>query len=91
MLGSRCPFCKNMRTMKSLFCFASAAEALEGSRVSVSWLPGTFITQAVPVPPANYRRMSSPGFTDIFHCEDTQQSKGPFSYTDDGLNDSLDG
>uniref|UniRef100_A0A8C1ULB2 La ribonucleoprotein 6, translational regulator b n=2 Tax=Cyprinus carpio TaxID=7962 RepID=A0A8C1ULB2_CYPCA len=35
--------------------------------------------------------MSSPGFTDIFHCEDTQQSKGPFSYTDDGLNDSLDG
>uniref|UniRef100_A0A671MLG7 La ribonucleoprotein 6, translational regulator b n=1 Tax=Sinocyclocheilus anshuiensis TaxID=1608454 RepID=A0A671MLG7_9TELE len=35
--------------------------------------------------------MSSPGFTDVFHCEDTQQSKGPFSYTDDGLNDSLDG
>lgn len=35
--------------------------------------------------------MSSPGFTDIFHCEDTQQSKGLFSYTDDGLNDSLDG
>ncbi|XP_039523315.1 la-related protein 6b isoform X2 [Pimephales promelas] len=35
--------------------------------------------------------MSSPGFTDIFHCEDTPQSKGPFSYTDDGLNDSLDG
>ncbi|CAM4732806.1 unnamed protein product [Leuciscus chuanchicus] len=36
--------------------------------------------------------MSSPGFTDIFHCEDTQQSKGHFSFPDDGLlNDSLDG
>ncbi|XP_072517153.1 la-related protein 6b [Salminus brasiliensis] len=35
--------------------------------------------------------MSSPTFTDIFHCEEGSHSKDPFSYTDDGLNDSLDG
>ncbi|KAL7855064.1 hypothetical protein SRHO_G00172540 [Serrasalmus rhombeus] len=35
--------------------------------------------------------MSSPTFTDIFHCEDGAHSKDPFSYADDGLNDSLDG
>ncbi|XP_065097934.1 la-related protein 6b [Paramisgurnus dabryanus] len=38
--------------------------------------------------------MTSPIFSDIFQCDDTGPqilSKGTFSYTDDGLNDSLDG
>ncbi|XP_062869291.1 la-related protein 6b [Trichomycterus rosablanca] len=37
--------------------------------------------------------MSSPIFPDIFHCEDTTYLKGQsyFTFTDDGLNDSLDG
>lgn len=71
---SRCKYCAplvpstmhsnwwHLPLQKELFCFAkhesSTAEALEGSRVSVSFLPGTFITQAVPVLPANYRRYS---------------------------------
>uniref|UniRef100_A0A8B9LAL0 La ribonucleoprotein 6, translational regulator b n=2 Tax=Astyanax mexicanus TaxID=7994 RepID=A0A8B9LAL0_ASTMX len=35
--------------------------------------------------------MSSPLFSEIFHCEEGSHLKDSFSYTDDGLNDSLDG
>lgn len=51
----------SLSLQKPLLCFAKhqpSAGSLEGGRVSVSLLPGTFITQAVPVPPANYRRYS---------------------------------
>lgn len=54
----RCLF--RLSLQKTLFCFAKhkTSELALGSWVSVSFLPGTFITQAVPVPPANYRRYS---------------------------------
>ncbi|MCJ8737864.1 hypothetical protein PDJAM_G00028940 [Pangasius djambal] len=35
--------------------------------------------------------MSSPIFTDIFHCKESVLLKGLSCYTDEGLNDSLDG